>query len=135
MVSRALISVAALGFAAIENVLFLLPAYANSFAEGVDLTATRFLGANLLHALSSAIVGYFLARHHFSPWRRHAVAVGLMIATILHALFDYFIIIRDQIPEAWLLVILLLVLMAVDVFVDFVRLDRAKGISASNPTT
>ena len=115
---------AALGFAAMENVLFLLPALHAGFLHGIELTASRFLGANLLHALSSAIVGYALARHLFSPWRRHAVFFGLLLASALHALFNYFIIIKDAVPGALVLVILLLVLMTIMVFVDFERLKQ-----------
>lgn len=115
---------AALGFAAVENVLFLVPEFAASFSGGVGLTVSRFLGANSLHALSSAIVGYALARNTFSPWRRHAVAAGVLAASALHALFNYLIIIRDTFPPALLLLILLLILMAVVVFTDFERLRR-----------
>ena len=115
---------AALGFAAIENVLFLVPALVESFASGFELTTNRFLGANLLHALSSAIVGYALARHMFSPWRPHAVAAGVVAAGILHALFNYLIITKDAVPEALTLLVLLLALMAVVVFADFERLKR-----------
>lgn len=125
---------AALGFAAIENVFFLLPLVEQSFAGriewglfagGVELSANRFLGANLLHALSSAIVGYALARHAFSPWRRHAVAGGLVAASALHALFNYLIITKEAIPLAALLIMLLLAFMAITVFVDFERLKRS----------
>lgn len=114
----------ALGFAAIENALFLVPAFEKSFAGGFELTATRFLGANLLHALSSAIVGYFLARHMFSPWKKHAVFAGIIFASALHALFNYFIITKDVVPSSLILLILLIVLMAVDVFADFERLKK-----------
>lgn len=113
---------AALGFAAIENVLFLIPALEQSIPVGIALTANRFLGANLLHVLASAIVGYFLARHFFSPWRKHAVAAGILLATALHTLFNYFILNRDAIPRSLLLVALLLSLAAAVVFVEFERL-------------
>ncbi len=115
---------AALGFAAIENVLFLVPVLERSFLSGFELTTNRFLGANLLHALSSAIVGYALARHMFSPWRKHAVAGGILLAGALHTLFNYFIIIKDAVPTSFLLIILLLFLMAVVVLVEFERLKK-----------
>lgn len=118
---------AALGFAAIENVIFLIPVFEKSFEGGFGLTATRFVGANLLHALSSAIVGYFLARHSFKPWRKHAVFAGVVIASALHALFNYFIITKDAVPVSLILLILLLVLMAVTVFVDFERLKQRQA--------
>ncbi|MEK7464942.1 MAG: PrsW family intramembrane metalloprotease [Patescibacteria group bacterium] len=123
--------VAALGFAAIENVLFLIPVFEESLRGGVELTVNRFLGANLLHGLSSAIVGYFLARHHWSPWRKHAVAAGILLASALHALFNYFILVRDVIPPALLLVVFLLTVMAIVVFVDFERLKRRAAAQVS----
>lgn len=119
---------AALGFAAIENVLFLIPAFEQGFPVGFALTANRFLGANLLHALASGIVGYFLARHLFSPYRKHAVAAGLLLASALHTLFNYFILNRDLIPSSLLLVALLLSLAAAVVFVDFERLKKNTDI-------
>ncbi|MBI4132792.1 MAG: PrsW family intramembrane metalloprotease [Candidatus Sungbacteria bacterium] len=124
---------AALGFAAIENVLFLLPAFEQGFLGGFELTANRFLGANLLHALSSAIVGYALARHMFSPWRKHAIAAGVIAASALHTLFNYLILIKDAVPESLVLLVLLLTFMAVVVLVDFERLKRAKVLSNQPP--
>lgn len=115
---------AALGFAAIENIIFVVPVFKDNVFSGLELTANRFLAANLLHALSSAIVGYFLARHVFSPWRKHAVAAGIVIATVLHTLFNYLIITRETVPDSLLLVVFLLTLMAVAVFVDFERLKK-----------
>src|SRR3989338_8102224 len=52
---------AALGFAALENALFLLPILHTSVPAGIAVTVNRFLGANLLHALSSGIGGIGLA--------------------------------------------------------------------------
>ncbi|MEK9147862.1 MAG: PrsW family glutamic-type intramembrane protease [Patescibacteria group bacterium] len=125
---------AALGFAAMENVLFLIPVFEQSFLSGFQLTTQRFLGANFLHTLSSAIVGYTLARHHFSPWRKHAVAVGVIIASILHTIFNYLIIIKDAIPVVLTLLILLITLMAVAVFVEFERLKKKSQIGTNNYT-
>ena len=124
---------AALGFAAIENVLFLVPVFERGFSSGFELTTNRFLGANLLHALSSAIVGYALARHLFSPWRRHAVAGGIAAASVLHAIFNYLIITKDAVPEALTLLVFLLALMAVAVFADFERLKRIRATAQPLP--
>ena len=115
---------AALGFAAIENVLFGLPLFQTDFASGVTLAANRFIGANLLHALSSGIVGYFLAHSYFRPHRRHFILIGVLLASVLHAFFNYFIIIREATPQAVNLLIFLLFMMAFVVFVEFERLKR-----------
>lgn len=115
---------AALGFAAIENALFLVPLFNQSILAGVELTANRFLGANLLHALSSGIVGFFLARAFFSPHRHHFTAIGIVLASILHAAFNYLIILREGMSEGTIYIILLLFTMAIIVFIDFERLKQ-----------
>ena len=117
---------AALGFAAIENVFFVLPIFQENLRLGLEVTTNRFLGANLLHALSSAIVGFFLARAWFSPYRRHAVAIGIIIASLFHASFNYLILIRSGLHQGTLYLVLLLAIMAVIVFIDFERLRGRK---------
>lgn len=133
---------AALGFAALENALFafpffftviedaihVLPLSQNNVLLGVDVATNRFLGANLLHALSSGIVGFFLARNWFHPHRHHFLALGIIAATVLHALFNYFILTREVLPQGTLYIILLLSIMAVMVFIDFERLKKQKII-------
>lgn len=125
---------AALGFAALENTLFLLPVFEENFLAGFSLTANRFLGANLLHALTSGIVGYAVARHFWSPHRKHAIAVGVAIAAGLHTLFNYLIIRRGAIPEAFALLVILIGVMAAAVFVEFERLKKKTQISTDNLT-
>lgn len=115
---------AALGFAAIENFLFAHKLFAVDFVSGVALTANRFIGANLLHALSSGIIGYFLAHSFFAPHRRHFIAAGVILASVLHAFFNYFIIIREATPQALNFLIFLLFMMAFAVFIEFERLKR-----------
>src|SRR3989344_8971744 len=79
----------ALGFAALENALFLFPLFQNHFFTGLEVITNRFLGANLLHALSSGIVGFFLAKTFTHPHRHHFVAIGIVVAALLHAVFNY----------------------------------------------
>ena len=120
---------AALGFAALENALFLLPILHQNVSLGFDIATNRFLGANLLHALSSGIVGFFLARAWFHPHRRHFVALGIIIASLLHTLFNTLILIRDDIPQGTWYLIFLLGIMAMMVFIDFQRLKgKAKTL-------
>ena len=115
---------AALGFAAMENALFLLPVfYQNAFA-GLEIATNRFLGANLLHALSSGIVGFFLARAWFHPKRTHFIAVGIVLAALLHTGFNYLILEQHTLGQATLYLVFLLSFMTVMVLVDFERLKR-----------
>lgn len=84
----------ALGFSALENALFIynplvVGDYANSFLTG----NFRFLGATLLHVLASGTVGVFMALAFYKRdlVRIAAATVGLFVAIILHALFNFFI--------------------------------------------
>lgn len=85
----------ALGFAALENALFIF----NPLASGDTLLALmngqlRFLGATLLHVLSSGTVGAFLALAFYKSnhLKLFFGTLGLFIAIVLHALFNFFII-------------------------------------------
>lgn len=125
----------AMGFASLENVLFLFPLFQQNLLSGFEIGVNRFLGANLLHVLSSGIVGYFLARAFFSPHRHHFVGLGILVATILHALFNYFILLRGPESQTAPYIILLLTTMAVVVFVDFesLRGSPPKSDVINNP--
>ena len=85
--------IAALGFAAFENILLLFglgPSFPVSSI--VALTLVRLVGATFLHALASGTFGYFLARSFFDTKRKYLyVAAGLFVATLLHGLFNFYI--------------------------------------------
>ncbi|MFA7309832.1 MAG: PrsW family glutamic-type intramembrane protease [Candidatus Paceibacterota bacterium] len=84
----------ALGFAAAENVLFLLsPLSGNSFMQTLLTGNLRFVGATLLHVLSSAVIGLAIALSFYKkkPAKRSYVFVGVILAGILHAVFNFFI--------------------------------------------
>ena len=85
---------AALGFAAFENMLFLIsPLQAGEVMQTIITGDLRFVGATLLHTLSSATVGLALAYAFYkSPGVRIQAAVwGVVLATALHTLFNFFI--------------------------------------------
>ena len=83
---------AAMGFAAMENILVINRVFADGAAATIGLWGLRFAGATLLHALSSALLGYFiaLAWFYFSH-RKTLFAVGLALATVFHWVFNLFI--------------------------------------------
>lgn len=84
----------ALGFAGLENALFLLsPLSGDTVAQTVLTGNLRFIGATLLHVFSSAIVGVFLA---YSFYKRTMVrewytAIGVILASLLHTAFNFLI--------------------------------------------
>jgi RsiW-degrading membrane proteinase PrsW (M82 family) len=81
---------AALGFAAVENVIYLQQMSAWELAQGLTVINLRFIGATLLHALSSALLGYFIGGAFFRGKVRKEIAIilGLFAATLLHTLFN-----------------------------------------------
>lgn len=109
----------ALGFSAMENSLFLLNAGALGGAAELFLTGNlRFLGATVLHVVSSAVIGGMMALSFYAPHLKQVeyFLVGLCTATGLHALFNFFIISADSndiikvLAFLWLGAILILLL-------------------------
>jgi len=86
--------IAALGLAAIENILVLYTLKEPLFIQQATLTmSARFIGATFLHALCSGLIGYFLARSFFeSENKKRLMLIGFIIATALHGLFNVSII-------------------------------------------
>lgn len=84
---------AALGFSAVENTLFLMGSLNQGLAHGIITGDLRFIGATLLHTLSSATIGVAMAyayRKNIGMRKLYAFA-GVVLATALHTLFNFFI--------------------------------------------
>lgn len=97
---------AALGFAAAENIGYIL----QDAQHAVGIAYFRFLSSTLVHVLASALAGYFFAHSVIHKKNRLVyVALGLIIATVLHALFNLFIILADNNGRFILFTALLLV--------------------------
>lgn len=80
---------ASLGFAAVENILVLFQAIPDGVNAAVQIWLLRFAGATLLHAVSSALLGYFLGLAWFY-WEhsRKLIIFGLGAATFAHYVFN-----------------------------------------------
>jgi len=90
----------------------------------VALSAFRFLGATLLHALVSGTFGYFIAVSILNPRKPLLpVLAGLGIATVLHGLFNVYII-KGQGGEQLLYPVLILIGLAVFVSITLRRLKK-----------
>ncbi len=88
----------ALGFAALENALFLREPFAtNQTTVGLLTGQLRFLGSTLLHTVASGMVGMMLGlSFHLGAWKqKFYLLMGLIIAIALHSAFNFFII-RDN---------------------------------------
>lgn len=83
---------AALGFAAMENILVINRVIGDGLSATVGIWGLRFAGATLLHALSSALLGYFIALAWFHFKNRTTLFItGLVLATVFHWTFNLFI--------------------------------------------
>ena len=85
---------AALGFAALENAMYLIHPVAVNDATVSFLTGNmRFLGSTLLHSVSSGIVGLSIGLAFFRPYgmRTFQALFGLVAAVALHSIFNFFI--------------------------------------------
>jgi protease PrsW len=111
--------VSALGFVTFENTLFL-----SELLRDGDLISTvingnlRFIGASLIHIMSSATIGIMLGLSFYKD-RTHKIfygLVGIIIAIVLHTSFNLFIISRAPgeiffiFGGVWLGIVLLLLL-------------------------
>jgi len=125
--------ISALGFAAIENVLYLVPTIGQiSFEKALVIDLIRSIGAVFLHTLCSAVIGYSLAISFCEvKWKRTIALTGIVLATALHGLYDFSIMtlegnIRFIIPA------IVVLTLAFIVFVGFEKLKKMKGICKIN---
>jgi protease PrsW len=120
---------AALGFAAIENILILYQLIPNGITLAISTLAFRFVGATLLHALASAILGYFLAISWFyQDHKRKLLIMGLLLATIFHFSFNMIISSFNDATPSLIYTTSLLLIMAFLISILFDRLKRRHKI-------
>ncbi len=116
---------AALGFAMVENIAVM--SNITMLSEAFGVITLRFVGATLLHALSSGLLGYYWARgiilNRSGEINKKTIWIfifkGIVFATLLHLVFNYLILISKEIiiyPTIFLIIAALLV------FWDFERL-------------
>lgn len=122
---------AALGFAAIENTLIVFQTHPDGVAVTINTLLLRFIGATLLHALSSGLLGYFLAiSWFFQHHRKKLFVIGLIMATMFHFTFNILIYAFEGQITALLYTTALLLGMA---FLISILFDRLKSRHTSVP--
>jgi RsiW-degrading membrane proteinase PrsW (M82 family) len=105
---------AALGFAALENVVYLFAAYSETLALPLELSLLRAVLSVPGHALMSSMWGYALGHSLVTPHPTHTrlIVEGLLLAIVLHASFNLLvgaglvgatILILVLVPAMWLL--------------------------------
>lgn len=90
----------ALGFAAAENSLFMLKVLRESNDHLVFLLNGnfRFIGSTIVHIVASSTLGLSIALSYYSnkTIKYLSLGAGLLAASLLHAMFNYFIIKSDS---------------------------------------
>ena len=87
---------AALGFAALENTIFLLEPFNGSlFLEGIVVSNLRFVGATVLHLVASAAHGAALGLcfYRAKQMKKRYYTFGFSVAVIVHVLFNYLLVV------------------------------------------
>ncbi len=114
-----------LGFATVENFFIvkggLDVANLANILTTLNSVGLRFIGATLLHALASGIVGYYWALDHFKK-SRNALLTGLLLASAVHALFNFFVV-KFQSSDVFYPTFFL-ILIALWVLTDFEKIKK-----------
>lgn len=87
--------VVALGFAAVENIFYVLQPALSGNTTAILLTGgLRFVGSTLLHTIASCVIGISIA---MAPkyLRTLSILIGIGGAIFLHATFNFFILKHD----------------------------------------
>ena len=109
----------ALGFAALENALFILqPLFDGEITRSIITGNMRFVGATLVHTVSSASIGFALGWAFYRSWfaKITATIVGFCVAVAFHTAFNLSLLNAEsnQILQifgwVWLAVVILIIL-------------------------
>lgn len=106
----------ALGFAALENVLFIIsPILSGDFSHVAAATQMRFMGATLLHVLASGMIGLAIGFTFYKSRLVKIITVSIVAcgAVALHAAFNIFIMLYESRIFAvfvvlWILIIIMI---------------------------
>lgn len=125
--------IAALGFAASENILILLGLGSNFLLPQIlEISVLRFLGATFLHTLCSGLVGYFLALAIFENKKRtRLISLGLLISIALHGFYN-FSIMEVKWPLKFLIPLTILIGLAIFLTFGSKKLEKMKSICKNN---
>ena len=133
--------VAALGFAAVENLLFLLPAVQeqlvgstallqpNGAAFLISLSLFRSMSAILLHTLCSGVVGYHMAMAFCRREKKVGIlAAGFVIASCLHGLYNFSIMESEENLMFLFVPLAIILLLALALYIQFQKLLKTKSV-------
>ena len=117
----------ALGFAALENSLFLMnPLMQGDVTSSIIMGNLRYLGATLLHVVASSSIGIAIGLSFYKSKLIKVISItaGLTTAIVLHSLFNFSII--NNSSEYTFLIFSILWVAVVIVLFSFERVRRIK---------
>lgn len=119
----------ALGFAALENILYLFPGVMSSLGELLGGSFERLIGATLFHALVSGLLGYFivLSAFHYKK-RRIFIFTGLILSIILHSTYNSLIILSENRGEFLIIAFSFLTVLFIALSLCFRRAKKMQSI-------
>lgn len=118
----------ALGFAALENTLFILnPLLAGQSIQSFMTGNERFIGATLLHVVASGLIGFCVGMQFYASKLRRMIwrIIGIALAITLHTAFNLFIIYENG-QKTFLVFSVLWVFVLVILFL-FERIKKVKA--------
>ena len=123
---------ASLGFAALENILYVLPL-------GLSTGIIRAFLAVPGHACFGALMGYYIGKAKFNPERKHIfISRGIIYAILFHGLYDFLLLTRSSFSS---FVVLLLVVLFLWIRIQLrkaeidsrIRTAQTEGIEEGRP--
>ncbi|MEI6124279.1 MAG: PrsW family glutamic-type intramembrane protease [Bacteroidota bacterium] len=108
-----------MGFATIENIMYA----ANG---GTQAALLRMFTAVPLHAVCAIFMGYYAGKAKFSKHKTATLILGIIIAVVVHGLYDFFLF-QQEIPY---LAIFAFVTLGVSVGFSFIAINKLRKISA-----
>ena len=90
-----------LGFACVENIMYVFSAASESLGGGISTGIVRALLSVPGHFLFGVVMGYFLSLAKFQPEKRtRYLLTGLLAAMLAHGLFDWLLMIQELLSPA-----------------------------------
>jgi len=127
--------IAALGFAAVENLLLVFQNPLPAFGSMLSLIALRFISATFVHALASGMIGFWLAKSIKEPGKKFSLlAKGFALAIFFHSGYNALIWIVDSQKSTAIsylpifMIFALIVIMAIAVSHKFAILKRLHSV-------
>jgi RsiW-degrading membrane proteinase PrsW (M82 family) len=133
--------VSALGFAAVENLLFLLPTVQEQLMGSatlmdvtgatmlVSLSLFRSMSAILLHTLCSGIIGYYMAMAFCHRERKIGfLALGFVVVSCLHGLYNFSIMESAGNLSFLFVPLIIILLLALTLYIQFQWLIKMKSV-------